>query len=282
MDRVAAAGLSPADTYILAGLGLGLIVAVAAGTTRGLYRGPVRALASLIALAAAVAAAWLFGGASGHALLAGTKVPWLLRGVIGVLSVGAVVWLVVFGALWWRGRSKNPSGTPENPVSGALVGCWVGIVWFAAGLTGVLALAAIGETWALAGGRARAPAPMRWPMRVKAALAAWPGTEPISRFNPVPAAPRRVLGKIIAVLHEPKAFRRLQNDESVRAIAAHPSFYPLMQNPEIKDLVRRQDARGILAHPLVIELLADEEFQRRLADADIEPMLDRALSGSVH
>jgi hypothetical protein len=282
VDQVAAAGPSPADTYILAGLGVALLVSIAAGTTRGLYRGPVRALATLIALVAAVLVAWLFGSMAGHALLTGTKVPWLLRGALGVLILGSVVWLVVFGYLWWRGRTKNPAGDPESPVSGAIVGCWVGILWFSVGLTGLLALAGIGESWTLAGGRSRAPAPLRWPMRVKSALASWPGTEPISRFNPVPEAPRRVLRKVILVLHDPKAFRRLQNDESVRAIAAHPSFYPLMQNPEIKDLARRQDARGLLSHPLVIDLLADEEFQRRLGDADIEPMLDRALSSAMH
>ena len=91
-----------------------------------------------------------------------------------------------------------------------------------------------------------------------------------------------MLGKAIAVLYDRKAFRRLQNDERVRGIAAHPSFYPLMQNAEIRDLVRRHDAPGVLAHPLVIELLADEEFQRRIAEEDIESMLDRALTGAAH
>lgn len=283
MDQVvAASGPSPADTYILAGLGFALLVAMVAGASRGLHRGPVRALATLIALAAAAAAAWLFGGVSGYAMLAGTKVPWLLRGALGALVVGAAVWLVVFGALWWRGRTKNPSGEPESPVTGAIVGCWVGIVWFAVGLAGVLAAAGIGETWTLAVGRTRAPAPFRWPMRVKSALASRPSTEPLSRFNPVPESSRRVLRKVIAVLHDPKAFRRLQNDERIRAIAAHPSFYPLMQNPEIKELVRRQDATGLLSHPLVVDLLADDDFQRRLAETDLEPMLDRALSGPVH
>lgn len=282
MDQVAASGPSPADTYILAGLGVALLVSIVAGTTRGLYRGPLRALATLIALVAAMLTAWLFGSVSGHALFAGTKVPWLLRDALGMLILGSVTWLLVFGYLWWRGRTKNSAGDPESPVSGAIVGCWVGMIWFAVGLTGVLALAGIGETWALACGRNRAPAPLRWPMRVKSALASWPGTASLALFNPVPESSRRVLRKIIAVLHNPKAFRRLQNDESVRAIAAHPSFYPLMQNAEIKELARRQDVSGLLSHPFVVELLADEEFQRRIADADIEPMLDRALSEPVH
>lgn len=270
---------SPVDNYILLALGVGLLVAMTTGAARGLKRGPVRALASLLALLAATLCAWLFGGPLGHLVFGGTLVPWIFRGAIGIVGTGAVVFLLVFGFLWWRGRVKNDTGDPERPVSGAIVGCWVGMIWFSAGLLFLLALAAIGDAWAEAAGTRRGvPSLLRYPMRVKAALASRPGTEPVSRINPLPEKPARIFRKALTVVRSPAAFRRLQNDDSVRALAAHPAFYPLIIDDEIKEIVRRGDAEALISHPRVVALLQDEEFQRRLMDAEIEPMLDRALA----
>lgn len=275
MEKVTAAAST--DTLILIVLGAGFLLAMTAGAARGLKRGPLRALASLLALASAVFCAWLFGSTLGYAVF-GAPIPWILRGALGTVSTGAVVFLLVFGVLWWRGRSKNNSGDPEWPVTGCIVGCWVGIVWYAAGLVALLALAAIGETWKSASGTAHAvPFVLRWPMRVKGALASQPGTEPVSRLDPLPERPARIFKKALAVMRSPAAFRRLQNDESVRALAAHPAFYPLIIDDEIKEIVRRGDAEALFTHPRVVALLQDEEFQQRLMGAEIEPMLDRAL-----
>lgn len=283
MGQQAVSGLSAGDLVILGGLLLALTVAMTVGAARGQRRGPVRALASLIALASAFAAAALCGGAFGRWVFGGTRFPWLLREPAGVVLLGASVWLLVFGWIWWRGRSKNPSGEPEHPVTGAIVGCWVGIAWYAGALALLLALAGLGEAWAAARGeRGGVPGVLRYPVRVKRALAAWPGTEPLSRFDLVPERPRRLLTKSLRVLNDPKAFRRLQADESVRAIAAHPAFYPLANDPEIKELIRRHDAVGLLSHPRLIALLEDESFRVRLGGTDVEPMLDRALTPSAH
>lgn len=277
MEKVTAAA-SPTDTLILIVLGAGLLLAMTAGAARGLKRGPLRALASLIALLGAACCAWLFGSALGHAVF-GAPIPWILRGALGTVTTGAVVFLIVFGILWWRGRSKNNSGDPEWPVTGCLVGCWVGILWYAAGLVALLALAEIGEIWKSASGTTHAvPLVLRWPMRVKGALASQPGTEALARLDPLPERPARIFKKALAVMRSPTAFRRLQNDEGVRALAAHPAFYPLIINAEIKEIVRRGDAEALFSHPRVVALLQDEEFQRRLMDAEIEPMLDRALA----
>lgn len=270
--------LSDGDLYILGGLALSLLLAMIVGTSRGIRRGPVRALASLVALAAAFLVAKLFGAAAGHAAFSGTHVPWIIRGALGTLLLGVCVWLAVFGYLWWRGRSSNPaSGEPENPVTGGFVGCWVAMVWYAVGLMAVLALAGIGDVWAdVSGGHA--PRPLRWPMRVKAAMSHYRGTAPYAGFDPVPEKQKRLLHKMLEVLRNPKAFWRLQNDEAVRALAANAAFYPLINDPEIRDAVKNQDAGTLMTHPKILQMLADEEFQRRLADTEIEPILDRALS----
>ena len=281
MPADAHATLSGGDVYILGGLGVSLLAAMIAGTARGIRRGPVRALATIIALLLALLVAKLLGSQAGYALFAGSQVPWLLRGALGSLLLGVITWLAVYGFIWWRGRSKNPAGgEPENPVSGAFVGCWVGMIWFAAGIAGLLALAGIGEIWSSVSG-GRAPWPLRWPMRAKTALIHYPGTEPYAHFDPVPESTRRILKKMLVVLHSPRAFLRLQNDEEVRALAANPAFYPLINDPEIREAVKHQDAGALMTHPKILAMLADEEFQRRLADTRLEPILDRAISGKT-
>ncbi len=277
MGEIVAAELSFGDACILGGVALLLTVSMTVAAARGMRQGPVRALASVLALVASLVVCSAGGAAFGRLLFDGTQFPWLLREAAGTLLLGSLVWLAVFGWAWWRGRSKGASGEPESPVSGAIVGCWVGIAWFGVALAFVLALAGMGEAWASA--RGRAPALLRWPVRVKSALAAWPGTEPLARFDLVPERPRRILDKALRVLRDPKAFRRLQADDSVRAIAAHPSFYPLASDSELREMVRRHDAVGLLSHPRVLALIEDESFQRRLAETDLESLLDRALAG---
>lgn len=265
------------DDAILALLGAALVAFVALGAWRGVRRGPVRQAASLVGLLGAGVAGTLGGEAVGHALFDGTVVPWLARGVVGTAVVAGLVWLVVFAFLWWHGRTKSASGECDRPVAGAVVGCWTGLVWFCLPLAPVLALAQVGEI--LSGGEraAGAPIPVRGAMRVRAALAGCPVTHAAAELDLLPGDFRRRLGKAVAVIRSPEAFRRLQNDEEVRALAAHPAFYPLANDPEIKALARRRDARALLTHPRVSELLANDDFQRRLARADLDAMLDRAL-----
>lgn len=279
MGQASAAGVSSGDTVILGGLFLALAVAMTIGAARGQKRGPIRALASLIAMACSLLAAWLGGGSLGRKLFEGTRFPWILREPAGTVLLAAFVWLLVFGWLWWRGRSKNPSGEPEQPVTGAIVGCWVGIAWFSLGLTLLMSLAGLGETFSSLKTGKSPPALLRWPVRVKNALLANPGTSPLARIDLVPERTKRLLHKVLQVLNDPKAFRRLQCDEAVRAIAAHPAFYPLINDPEIKELVGRHDAVGLLSHPRVISLLEDESFRQRVAETDLESILDRALAG---
>lgn len=154
---------APGDLYLLGALALSLLAAMTTGTWRGIHRGPVRALASVVALALALLVAKLFGSPAGYAVFEGTRVPWLLRGALGTLLLGMLAWLLVYGYLWWRGRNKSPGGEPDSPVTGGFVGCWVGMLWFAIGLMALLSLAGIGDVWASVSG-GRAPWPLRWPV----------------------------------------------------------------------------------------------------------------------
>lgn len=269
---------APHSDWILTGLALLLLLSMTAGAARGARRGPLRQLAALAGLVAALILGGTIGPAIGHALFSGIGVPWILRGILGAMVTGAAVWLPVFASLWWRGRSRAPGGEPDRPVLGAIIGCWTGLLGFAVGLLPVLALGAVGEIFQGDKGNTPAPRPLRWAMHVRHALAERPVTAPLAAVDPLPPGFRRLLTKGLAVLRNRAAFRRLQADEEVRALAASPAFYPLVNDPEINALVKRRDMGGLMTHPRVSALLADDEFQQRLASTDLEPMLDRALN----
>jgi hypothetical protein len=261
----------------------GMLAAMILGTRRGYWRGPLRQLAPTLSLLVALPGARFFGVAFGHWILKGTLVPWLLRGLAGMLLLGSVLWLVSLALLWrfGRPRSPNPLGEAENPVLGAVVGCWTAILWSVTGFLFLAAGGAIAQFWLdntppAQGGVVR-PALVHL-VRVKNSLALLDRAAWLRQWNPLPARARRTLEKGVRVFNTPDALARLKEIPSVRAIATEEAFYPLLRNPEILGLVARRDIEALVAHPLVLKLLADESFQQRLADIDLEKLLDEALA----
>ncbi|MDR0535086.1 MAG: CvpA family protein [Puniceicoccales bacterium] len=284
-----AAAPVPGSHKVLLGCFLVVVAAMFAGTRKGYWRGPLRQLTPTIALLVASVLAWMAGPAFGHSLLRTTAVPWLLRGVAGMGLLGAIVFLAAFALLWRIGRSRhtNHIGETDNPVLGALVGCWTALLWSAAVFLSACAAASVGEFWlADAGGTASgwtpAHAVARNLSRMKNSLALARGLGWLRHWNPLPGKTRRTLEKGMLVLSTPKAVRQLSRMQAVRAIATHPAFYPLRDNPEIRRLaLETRDIEGLLAHPLVTRMLADESFQRLLADVDLETLFTSALSAAT-
>jgi hypothetical protein len=281
----------PGNRKLLLGCYAVLVAAMFVGTRRGYWRGPLRQLAPTLALVVAGPAAWLWGAAFGHWALKATLAPWLLRGLLGGLLLGAVVWLAAFALLWRFGRTRFPNhlGEAENPVLGALVGCWTAILWTSAGFLLLCAAAAVGQFWldnthggsSASGGFARTAVTQL--VRVKNSLAMIHGCGWLQNWNPLPRKVRRTLEKGILVVNTPGAQRRLSRLQPIRAIATHPAFFPLRENEEIRDLAfRKRDVEGLLSHPLVLRMLADEDFQRLLAGMDLEEFFDEALAGANH
>jgi uncharacterized membrane protein (GlpM family) len=275
----------PGDRKMLLGCFAVLVAAMFAGTRRGYWRGPLRQLAPTFALLVAGAVAWLCGAAFGHWALKTTLVPWLLRGLIGALLLGAVVWLAVFAFAWRFGRSRFPNhlGEAESPVLGALVGCWTAILWTTAGFLLLCAAAAVGQFWLnnTHGESGPVRTAVTQLVRVKNSLALVRGCGWLRNWNPLPRKVRRTLEKGILVVNTPGAQRRLSRLQPVRALATHPAFFPLRENEEIRELAfRKRDVEGLLAHPLVLRMLADEDFQRLLAGVDLEAFFDEALAAT--
>lgn len=260
--------LTPTQWIALA-LALLLLVQGARG---GYRRGPVRQLAGLLALLAAGAVGWLAGAPLGLWLLADSPVPWLLRESAGMVATGALVWLVALAWLWHLGRRSNGSEEAESPVMGAIVGCWTGILNVAVLILSICAWAGFNEAVLTPFAAERS-----WAAQTRQALAGLPGCAALGSYSPWPDAWVRVASKTRRTLGQPEASRRLMEQEPVRALASHPTFYTAWGDPDIKRLLREGSFWEAACHPKARPLLNDEAFQRQLLEIDLESLLDKSL-----
>lgn len=251
-------------------IGLGLLIQ---GARDGYRRGPIRQLASPLALLASALIGWLAGPAVGSAALADSSVPWLLRETVGMLGVGLLVWLVSLAWLWHIGRRPKGVEEAESPVLGSLVGCWTGLLNAA---TLVLILTAwAGTVEAL---QDREEASGHWAVVTRDGLAELPGCHGLAGYSPWPEHWRRMVDKARRVLANPEASKALMEQEGVRALAAHPTFYTAWGDPEIKSLLRQGHFVAAARHPKAHAVLNDEAFQRQLLSLDLESAMDKALA----
>ncbi|MDR3229679.1 MAG: hypothetical protein LBT53_09830 [Puniceicoccales bacterium] len=256
-----------------------------AGASKGYSRGPLRQLATVAALTVAGSGAWLLGPSFGHLALKSAGVPLLLRGVVGALLLGALLWLAALTLLWNFGKPRvNELGETDNPVLGAVVGCWTGVLWGGILALAIASLGAFAQFWL----DTTPDAPdsttrgaLRRLVLVKNSLALLPGGGGLRTWNPLPARPRRTLEKAVRLFGTPGGYLRIQRASAVRAFLTDPAIYPLTQDKEIIALLQKRDAEALLAHPRIRRLLADDEAQKKIlelaANADIDAILDEAL-----
>ena len=246
----------------------GLVACMVLGARSGYRRGPLRQLAAPLSALGALALAALVGPDLGHAWLGSVGVPWILRGPSGFLLVAALGWLTLLAILWRTGRPLAETGESENPVMGAMVGCWTG------GLAWLTVITAWGQhaAWVRElGPRDKAPS------TALAEIAALPGMGWLGGMQAWPEHPREIIRTGRRVMGNAEASRRLMENPGVRALASHPSFYTAWGDPEVKRLVRSGDYLELLEHPKVQLLLADEAFQRELAVFDLLGAMKGAL-----
>ncbi|MDR1498390.1 MAG: CvpA family protein [Puniceicoccales bacterium] len=273
------------DKRVLLACATAALIAMIVGTRRGYWRGPIRQLAPTLALLVALPGAWLGGVAFGHWALGNTLVPWLLRGPVGMLLLGCVLWLAALALLWHFGRPRtaNALGETDNPVLGAFVGCWTAILWSAAGFLLLATTGAIAQFWLDNTPQTQnsiARPVLTQLVRIKNSLALLNHLAWLRHWNPLPTRISRTIEKGIRILNTPDAFTRLKKIPTIRAIATEATFYPLLQNPEILKLAANHDIEALIAHPLILKLLADEALQQKLADIDFEKLFDDVLAAA--
>lgn len=249
-----------------------LLVLLIQGARGGYRRGPIRQLAGVIALLISLLVGWLVGPTLGLSLLVDTIVPWMLRESVGLFAVAMLTWLLALAWLWHLGRRPTGAEEAESPVLGSIVGCWTGLLNCAVLLGLLTAWAGLAETLLKP-----SDAEQNWAVRTRENLAALPGASALSGYSPLPGRWQILLSKFRRVMADPEASRRLMEQEPIRALASHPSFYTAWGEPEIKQLVRQGQLWAALEHPKARALLNDEAFQRELLRLDLEMLVDKSL-----
>lgn len=252
-----------------------LLVALALliqGARGGYRRGPIRQLAGVLALLASALIGWLAGPALGLWLFADSAIPWMFREGAGMVVVALVTWLIALAWLWRAGRRPAGADEAESPVLGSIVGCWTGILNIAILVLALTAWAGLREMLC-APEEARA----HWTVNVREELAGLPGAQSLSGFSPWPDRWARIIHKAGLALADPECSKRLMQQDAVRALASHPSFYTAWGDPDVKRLLRHGRWIEAAHHPKVLPLLNDEGFQRQLLGVDMELVLDKSL-----
>lgn len=256
------------SAYVALALLLGLMVR---GAWRGYRRGPLRQLAGPVALTAGIASAWAFGPEAGHAALEGSGFPWLLRGAAGMCGLGAGAGLLTYSACWWLGRRPEGSEEAESPVAGAFVGCWTGIMYFAALLLTLFSWASVEECLQ---GPGEAPA---WPVKIRDELVESGLATELKGWSPIPHRHRVLISRSRQVMADPAARRRLMAMPEIRALAAHPTVYQAWQDVEVRKALNNNDLSRVIDHPKVRAALADEALQREMEKVDLASLMGKAL-----
>lgn len=253
-----------------------------AASWRGYWRGPVRQIAPLASFAFAVAVAYFFGAAFGHAWLGALGVPWILRGICGVVLLCLFVWLPVFSFFWYKGRGQvsEKTGDPEHPVLGALIGCWTGVFWGALFLLCIATAGTVGETFLAVrpGAEKSLVGRIFYGSAVaKNSVALYSGLSFLRTWSPLPESSFRVIHKAVDVLGSKQAQRKLLEMPEIRSLASDPVVYPVLNDPEIRAMIARKDIDALLSDARVQRMVCDETFQKRLAALELESLLDYAL-----
>lgn len=63
----------------------------------------------------------------------------------------------------------------------------------------------------------------------------------------------------------------------IRSLAAYPSVYQAWEDKQVRELLNKKDLGGLIDHPRIKAILADEELQRQADRLDLPELMDRAL-----
>lgn len=281
------APFSPPASHLLAGgFALGFLAILLFQSWRGYWRGPIRCLAPLIAFLLAGTIAWFYGSEIGFRFLGKFGIPWIFRGLFGILLTGVLVWLPVFAFLWMWGKKQvsENTGEPEYPILGATVGCWIGGFWV---LVCVLLVSAAGTLGGVLGGNLRGDSKSwrttlcRSAVSIQKSVALIPGFYFVEAWNPLPESVVRKINKLVTVLSNPKLARNFIHTNEVQSVLSLPAVYPVVNSPKIQLMLATRDVDGILADPDINRMFDDEDFQRALSEINFERLLDELLAGHV-
>jgi len=259
----------PFTVWLAGGL---LLVLMVRGGIRGFRRGPLRQLAGPFSLAlGCLAGAW-FGPDLGHQALHGTAFPWLLRGAVGMLSLALLSGLLVYAVCWRLGRLPEGQTEAESPLAGTIVGCWTGMLYFVLMVLSLATVAALVELLESSEQSRRSVWVTTRDELATAPLAGW-----LRGWTPLPERQNRIILSVKKLLADPAARTRLMALPEIRSLAAYPSVYQAWEDRQVRELLNKKDLGGLIDHPRIRTILADEELQRQADRLDLPELMERAL-----
>lgn len=260
---------------------------------RGWRLGLVRQLVRLAAVLAAYAAG-LFGGRLLLPVLRSLiHAPDLALSVVSGAILALLVYAVItgVGAILFKKTSQQSVGMVRfvYGVAGALLGIFFGLfsVWLI--VVGIRATGALASAEVHSGitppAATRAPAaPPTAPPPFVASLAKLKNSielgslgEVVKGVDVVPATTYQALGKLGAVVSDPRSAARFISYPGAQRVTENPRLLALRDDPEIIDLVQRQRFLELLQNPKLIEALNDPQLEAEVKNFDFQKALDYAL-----
>ncbi len=242
-----------------------------AGVVRGAISFGGLFLAGFAGLAAAAAAPPLIGRF--------VPLPEPVIGLIAGVATGLACYamLAICGALLFKKTAHQRSFVIRllYGCGGALIGVVFGIsfVW-----GGLLAVRGLG---AFAGGEiesGRQPGAVeKAVVKMRRSIEAGGTGNMLRSIDVMPESFYRTLEKAGRVTTSPRALERLLQSPGVESITRDSRFVALTTDPDINDLARAGDLRGLIVNRKVIDAVNDPELIAKLRKIDLEEALDFAL-----
>ncbi|HEY2800763.1 MAG TPA: CvpA family protein [Chthoniobacterales bacterium] len=273
------------------------LILIAFETVRGWRLGLVRQLIRLLALAAAYATAIFAGRFLLPVLRTFIRAPDFLLSVVAGAVSAFVVYAVItsVGAILFKRTGHQRAGLVRllYGLSGAILGIFFGLfsVWLI--VVGVRSIGAVANaeihhdsqpppaqsTLRTVGvARAAEPPPLVASLaKLKNSIELGSLGEVVKSVDIVPATTYSALGKLGAVVSNPRSAERFLAFPGSQQLARNPKIRALRDDPGITDLIEQQRFLDLLQNPKVINALNDPTLAAEVHRFDLQKALDYAL-----
>ncbi len=255
------------------------LVLIAFEIIRGWRLGLVRQLVRVVAVLAAYAAGIFGGRLLLPALRTLIRAPDLILSVVSGAMLGLLVYALItgVGAILFKRTAQQKVGVVRILYggSGALLGIMFGLlsVWLI--VVGVRSVGALASTEVKSG---TTPPPLVTSLaKLKNSIELGSLGAVVKGADVVPASTYQALGKLGAVVSDPRNAERFLSYPGAQQLTQNPRIVALRNDPEIIDLIEQQRFLELLQNRKLIDALNDPELAKEVHRFDFQKALDYAL-----
>ncbi|HEY5037004.1 MAG TPA: CvpA family protein [Chthoniobacterales bacterium] len=258
---------------------------------RGWRLGLVRQLVRLLAIGAAYAAAFFAGRFFLPVLRPLIRAPDIVISIVSGAIFAVIIYAAITGtgAILFKRTAQQRVGLVRllYGLSGALLGIFFGLfsVWLI--VVGVRSIGSVASaevhhdiippTAARPRARSQPPPLVTSLAKLKNSLELGSLGSVVKKADVVPAATYAALGKLGAVVSDPRSAQRLLDYPGSQALARNPQIIALRDDPEIMNLIEQQRFVDLLQNPKLIKALNDPALAAEVHRFDFQKALDYAL-----